>query len=251
MGEFPLSLRGSSHRVIFGGALLITKFHNTSMRLLSKEEQELCRRILQGDGRNNYLANILDSYLFGAKITINKEKQTVCIRYKMFAKDYDSFPLFERDAEIRRLILETVTLIKLLQQEGYIMLFMNASEEPNFSIGAGPDILISADGEEQTVEIESEIKDAYVIQLLAEYSSKAIYVTEEFRAFCANGCIPRSDVQFNQNLELTKQSLELAKQSLDKAEFSNWVAIATLIITILSFVVSVAANWGWRPSFFS
>lgn len=31
------------------------------MRLLSKEEQELCRRILQGDGRNNYLANILDS----------------------------------------------------------------------------------------------------------------------------------------------------------------------------------------------
>ena len=251
-------MRGSSHRVIFGGALLITKFHNTLMRLLSKEEQELCRRILQGDGRNNYLANILDSYLFGAKITINKEKQTVCIRYKMFAKDYDSFPLFERDAEIRRLILETVTLIKLLQQEGYIMLFMNASEEPNSSIGAGPDILISADEEAQTIEITSEIKDASVIKLLAEYSSKEIYVTEEFRAFCENDYIPRSDVQFNKNLnltrqsfELSKQSFELSKQSLDKARISNHIAMATLAITFLSFLVSIAASWGWRPSFFS
>lgn len=228
------------------------------MRLLSKEEQELCRRILQGDGRNNYLANILDSYLHDAKITTNKEKQTVCIRYKMFAKDYKCFPLFERDPEIRRLILETVTLIKLLEQEGYIMLFMNTTEEPNFSIGAGPDILISADGEEQTVEIESEIKDAYVIQLLAEYSSKAIYVTEEFRVFCENGYIPRSYVQFNQNLELTRQSLELtkqsfelSKQSLGKARTSNRIAIATLIITLLSFVVSIALSLGWRPSFFS
>lgn len=214
------------------------------MRLLSKQEQELCRRILQGDGRNNYLANILDSYLPDAKITTNKEKQTVCIRYKMFAKNNDYFPLFERDAEIRRLILETVTLIKLLQQEGYIMLFMNTSEEPNSSIGAGPDELISVDGKEQIIEIKSEIKDASVIKLLAEYSSKAIYVTEEFKVFCENGYIPRSDVQFNQNLELTRQSL-------DKARISNYIAIATLIITFLSFLASAAASWGWRPSFFS
>lgn len=214
------------------------------MRLLSKQEQVLCRRILQGDGRNNYLANILDCYLPDAKITTNKEKQTVCIRYKMFAQDYENFPLFERDAEIRRLILETVTLIKLLQQEGYIMLFMNASEGPNSSIGAGPDILISTDEEAQTIEITSEIKDASVIKLLAEYSSKAIYVTEEFRVFCKNGCIPRSDVQFNENLELTRQSLELTKQSLDKARISNRIAIFTLIITLISFGVSIALRLG-------
>ena len=228
------------------------------MRLLSKQEQELCRRILQGDGRNNYLANILYSYLPDAKITTNKEKQTVCIHYKMFAQDYDYFPLFERDAEIRRLILETVTLIKLLQLEGYIMLFMNASEGPNSSIGAGPDKLISVDEEEQTIEITSEIKDASVIKLLAEYSSKAIYVTEEFRVFCENGYIPRSDVQFNlnleltrQSLELTKQSFELSKQSLDKAQTSNRIAIITLIIAFLCNLVTIAISLGWRPSFFS
>ena len=228
------------------------------MRLLSKQEQELCRRILQGDGRNNYLANILDSYLPDAKITTNKEKQTVCIRYKMFAQEYHPFPHSERDAEIRRLILETVTLIKLLQQEGYIMLFMNAPEEPNLSIGAGPDKIISVDGEEEIIETRSDIEDASVIKLLIEYNPKEIYVTEEFRVFCANGCIPRSDVQFNKNLELTRQSLELtkqsfelSKQSLGKARTSNRIAIATLIITLLSFVVSIALSLGWRPSFFS
>ena len=222
------------------------------MRLLSKLEQQLCWLILQGDGHYNYLANILDDYLPDAKIYVSKqEEQEVYILYKMFARDRENFPFDERDAQIRRLILVTVNLIKLMEQEVYIMLFMSTTVEPNLSIGAGPDKIISVDGEEEIIETRSDIEDASVIKLLTEYNPKEIYVTEEFRAFCANGCIPRSDVQFNQNLELTKQSLELAKQSLDKAEFSNWVAIATLIITILSFVVSVAANWGWRPSFFS
>ena len=169
----------------------------------------------------------------------------------MFARDRENFPFDERDAQIRRLILVTVNLIKLLEQEGYIMLFMSTTVEPNLSIGAGPDKIISVDGEEEIIETRSDIEDASVIKLLIEYNPKEIYVTEEFRVFCANGCIPRADVQFNQNLELTKQSLELGKKSLEKAGFSNWVAIATLIITFLFSLVSIAASWGWRPSFFS
>lgn len=229
------------------------------MRLLSKLEQQLCWLILQGDGHYNYLANILDGYLPDAKIYVSKQKeQEVYILYKMFARDRENFPFDERDAQIRRLILVTVNLIKLLEQEGYIMLFMSTTVEPNLSIGAGPDKIISVDGEEEIIETRSDIEDASVIKLLIEYNPKEIYVTEEFRVFCANGCIPRADVQFNQNLELTKQSLELGKKSLDKAGFSNWVAIATLIITFLFSLVSIAlslvsiaASWGWRPSFFS
>ncbi len=235
------------------------------MRLLSKLEQQLCWLILQGDGHYNYLANILDGYLPDAKIYVSKQKEQeeqkepkVYILYKMFARDRENFPFDERDAQIRRLILVTVNLIKLLEQEGYIMLFMSTTVEPNLSIGAGPDKIISVDGEEEIIETRSDIEDASVIKLLIEYNPKEIYVTEEFRVFCANGCIPRADVQFNQNLELTKQSLELGKKSLDKAGFSNWVAIATLIITFLFSLVSIAlslvsiaASWGWRPSFFS
>lgn len=238
------------------------------MRLLSKLEQQLCWLILQGDGHYNYLANILDDYLPDAKIYVSKQKEQeeheepkepkVYILYKMFARDRENFPFDERDAQIRRLILVTVNLIKLLEQEGYIMLFMSTTVEPNLSIGAGSDKIISVDGEEEIIETRSDIEDASVIKLLIEYNPKEIYVTEEFRVFCANGCIPRSDVQFNKNLELTRQSLELtkqsfelSKQSLGKARTSNRIAIATLIITLLSFVVSIALNLGWRPSFFS
>ena len=223
----------------------------------------MCRRILKGDGRNNYLANILDSYLPDAKIYVKKEEQKVSIHYKMFVRYYETFPLFERDAQIRRLILEAVTLIKILEQEGYIMLFMNASEEPNSSIGAGPDKLISVDGEEEIIEIESKISDPSVINLLIEYNPKEIYVTKEFRVFCANGYIPRADVQFNQNLELThqslklskqsleltnqsleltKQSLELTRQSLDVTRKSYKVAIITLIVTLGLSLVSMAVS---------
>ena len=242
------------------------------MRLLSKLEQELCWRILQRDGHYNYLANILDGYLPDAKIYVRKQKvqeeqekqkvqkvqkekneekkkekkekkePEVYILYKMLARDSENFPIGERDAQIRRLILVTVNLIKLLEQEGYIMLFMSTTVEPNFSIGASPDKIISVDGEEETTETKSPIKDASVIKLLIEYNPKEIYVTEEFRVFCENGCIPRSDVQFNENLELTKRSLELARQSLNKTRISNRIAIATLIITILFSLVSIALN---------
>ena len=106
------------------------------MRLLSKLEQELCWLILQGNGNNNYLANILDGYLPDAKIYVSKKKEKkekkkpeVYILYKMLARDEEKFPLGERDDQIRSLILETVALIKLLEQEGYILLFMNTTVE--------------------------------------------------------------------------------------------------------------------------
>lgn len=236
------------------------------MRRLSKKEQELCERILEGDGHNNYLANILFSDLPDAKIYLDKEKPELQIVYTS-DQGHKNSDLYERNPQIRRLILETVTLIKLLEQEGYIILFMSVTEEPNFPIGAAPDTITSNGVEQKIIKISSEIKDASIIKLWTEYSSKAIYVTEEFRVFCENGYIPRSDVQFNQSLRLTKQSLEqtnqslkltkqsleqtnqnleLTKQSLDLAKRSYRVAIITLIVTILTTLVSIAISLAWR-----
>ena len=233
--EFPLSLCRSSHRVIFGGALLITKFHNTLMRLLSKEEQELCESILsRGSDPNNILQNILDPFLEYARIWVcnisGKPKAKILQEDSLGHKATTS-----REEEISGAILMAVNLIKLLERDGYIMLLQVLPEKPSeFHFGPGA---------ENQPYVSSDINDD-VVKLLVDYSFTRIYVTEEFRVFCANGCIPRSDVQFNQNLELTKQSL-------DKARTSNWIAIATLIITLLSFVVSIALSLGWRPSFFS
>lgn len=210
------------------------------MRLLNEQEQEWCRRILQGDGFNNYLANILNSDLPDAKIHVDKQQQRAWISYMGVTEKIESISisLKERDPQIRRLILEAVTLIKLLEQEGYIMLFMSASQAPNFSIGAGPDKIICNDAGLKLYEITSDIKDPSVVNLLAEYSSKAIYVTEEFRAFCENGYIPRLDVQFNQNLELTRQSLEQSNQSLELTKKAYRVAVGSFLIAIATLILT-------------
>ena len=237
-------------RVIFGGALLITKYHNTSMRLLSKQEQEFCRRILsRGDDLNNILLNILDPDLEYARIYVREEegKTKATILQADFSAHKATLSEFE---EISRAILMAVNLIKLLERDGYIMLLQELPEKSsNFTFGGGPT--------NQPYE-PFDINDDDVVKLLVDYSFTRIYPTEEFRVFCKNGYIPRSDVQFNENLKLTKQSL-------DQARISNWIAIATLIITFLFSLVSIAlslvsialslvsiaASWGWRPSFFS
>lgn len=220
------------------------------MRLLSKQEQEFCRRILsRGDDLNNILLNILDPDLEYARIYVREEegKTKATILQADFSAHKATLSEFE---EISRAILMAVNLIKLLERDGYIMLLQELPEKSsNFTFGGGPT--------NQPYE-PFDINDDDVVKLLVDYSFTRIYPTEEFRVFCANGCIPRADVQFNQNLELTKQSLELGKKSLDKAGFSNRVAIATLIITFLFSLVSIAlslvsiaASWGWRPSFLS
>lgn len=202
------------------------------MRLLSELEQKICDCILTREGPNNLLQNVLDPLLGNVKIEVKDvgEKYEVEICYKERVSDSE-------DEETHELILTAVNLIQLLEREGYIMLYMVLDKqlsETSFGPGAS---------NQSTVD-RLKINDDDVKKLLAEYVWKRIYVTEEFRVFCANGCIPRADVQFNQSLELTRQSL-------GKARTSNRIAIATLAITFLSFLVSIAASWGWRPSFFS
>lgn len=200
-------------------------------------------------------------------------------KVKILQENYSAHKAtYSRFEEISRVILMAVNLIKLLERDGYIMLLQDLSKKPsNVTFGSG--------AANQPYE-QFDINDDDVAKLLMDYSFIRIYVTEEFRVFCANGYIPRADVQFNQNLKLTKQSLELTKQSLEltnqgleltnqnleltnqsielskqsleltrqslkKARISNYIAIATLIITSLFNLVMIAISLGWRPSFFS
>lgn len=42
------------------------------MRSLNKEEQQFCNRILQGNGNNNYIGNIIDDKLDNVRIVMNR-----------------------------------------------------------------------------------------------------------------------------------------------------------------------------------
>ncbi len=211
------------------------------MRLLSKQEQELCRRILSlGDDQNNILQNILDPSLEYAKVWGYYEKGKPKVKI-LLENSSAHEATFSRAEEISREILMAVNLIKLLERDGYIMLLQDLPKKPsNLIFGGG--------AANQPYE-SFDINDDDVVKLLVDYSFTRIYVTEEFRVFCENDYIPRSDVQFNENLNLTKQTLELtkrsfelSKQSLDKARTSNRIAMVTLAITLLSFVVSIVLS---------
>ena len=177
------------------------------MRLLSEQEQKLCWRISSlGDDPSNILQNILDPFLEYARISgYYKEGKS---KVKILQENSSAHKAtYSRAEEISRVILMAVNLIKLLERDGYIMLLQDLPKKPsNVTFGGG-----AANQPDEPFEIN----DDDVARLLVDYSFTRIYVTEEFRAFCENGYIPRSDVQFNQNLELTNQNLELTKQGFE------------------------------------
>lgn len=221
------------------------------MRRLSEQEKNLCCLILRGDGPNNFLGNILDPYLPDATICMwyEREKPRLMIIHENPHRDRSEDLIFKRETELRKLLLVTVNLIQLLEREGYIMLFMPMTRQGSQMIEMGARYNTGCRAEEvenrkicsvkDCLRIGSDIQDDVVAELLIKYASREIYVTEEFRAFCENGYIPRSDIQFSQSLELTNQSLEVTKQSLEVTRKSYKVAIMALIVALLSFLVSI------------
>jgi len=178
-----------------------------------------------------------------------REKPRLMIIHENPHRDRSEDLIFKRETELRKLLLVTVNLVQLLEREGYIMLFMPMTRQGSQMIEMGARYNTGCRAGEvenrkicsvkDCLRIGSDIQDDVVAELLIKYASREIYVTEEFRAFCENGYIPRSDIQFSQSLELTNQSLEVTKQSLEVTRKSYKVAIMALIVALLSFLVSI------------
>jgi hypothetical protein len=179
------------------------------MRLLNKDEQELCRRILDGNGYNNYLGNIIDDKLWGVRISITRQPQNVDLLFTIQnpqpTQDEIDMTL-QRSQEISVLILNVVNLIKLLEKENYIMLLQRATQISNQSMfGKGISNLPS---------ISSSFSDPTISTLLIDYVDKEIFVTEEFRQFCNNGFIARDEQRFRRQIFITTSALIVAITAL-------------------------------------
>lgn len=104
------------------------------MRSLNKEEQQFCDRILQGNGNNNYIGNIIDDKLDNVRIVMNRQNSSVQIRVTISSQnptDEDFSYVKERNTEVCELILEVVNLIQLLEKEHYIMTLRRANQFQN------------------------------------------------------------------------------------------------------------------------
>lgn len=175
------------------------------MRLLNIDEQEICSRILNGNGNNNYLGNIIDNKLRGVRISITRNTQNVDLLFTIKNSTPTQDEIDEtlgRINEISLLILNVVNLIKLLEKENYIMLLQKATTIPNQSaFGQGITNLPA---------ITHNFSDPEISKLLIDYIDKEIFVTEEFRQFCENGFIARDEQRFRRQIRITTSALCVA-----------------------------------------
>lgn len=192
------------------------------MRSLNKEEQQFCNRILQGNGNNNYIGNIIDDKLDNVRIVMNRQNSSVQICVTISSQnptDEDISYVIKRNTEVCELILEVVNLIQLLEKEHYIMTLRRANQFQNpMSMGRGIVNLPCS---------SSDIPDSNITNLLIEYCEKEIYVTEEFRLFCNRGFISRDEQRFQKQIKLTYGALII---SIFALFFNTSFNVYTLII---------------------
>src|SRR5882672_9973677 len=106
------------------------------MRLLNGEEQALCIKILDGNGHNNYLGNIIDHQLEGVCISVLFDTGIVNLEFTIqnqFPTDKETEHIIERVSQISIEILTAVNLINILEKDGYIMLLQRANQMDNHS----------------------------------------------------------------------------------------------------------------------
>lgn len=186
------------------------------MRLLNSYEQQICLRILNGDGNNNYLGNLIDDRLDGVRISITRNPQMVDLLFT--TQNAQPIPA-EIDASIERMreisveILTVVNLITLLEKDGYIMLLQRTNQVPNTStFGRGVSNMPF---------ISSAFSDTKISQLLLEYYLKEIYVTKEFRRFCRSNFIARDEQRYRRQITVTSTALVVAALALVTNTFFN------------------------------
>jgi hypothetical protein len=176
------------------------------MRLLSKEEKDLCKIMLDGNNGYNCIQNIIDHKLNDILISVNKPKKEVEILFPVWTNDVSKLPtekIQTRLNEVGLLILTTCNLISLLEKEGYIMVYQKANQVSDLSkFGQG---IGNATGN-----VSHQFSDKKVSEILIDYIDKVIVTTEEFDRFCKKGFIARDEQRFKKQIGIAYTALAVA-----------------------------------------
>ncbi|MBK9718260.1 MAG: hypothetical protein IPO85_12270, partial [Saprospiraceae bacterium] len=104
--------------------------------------------------------------------------------------------------ELTQLVLTLVNLIRILENDGYIILVQTADRVSSQSQFGNCVI--------NETKIYKEFPDKNVIKLLLEYVEKEIVITEEFRRFCNKGFIARDEQRYKKQFIISTSALVVA-----------------------------------------
>lgn len=193
------------------------------MRKLNKIEEKFCRRILEREiiaNKNDYEKNNL-SFVLAPELTefrLHGQKEGDNYSVTLQSDNSKTIVQINPDTGLREQtatftpkkiknsissIITAIHLIRMLEKEGYLLLFQEDPLEDTFDVG-------SAKINEQIMYMTSSIYDEKINGSIIEYLFKDIIVTEEFKRFCKRGFIARDEQRFKYQIRTALTALIVA-----------------------------------------
>jgi len=182
------------------------------MRLFTKNEQILLTRIRDGQGLNLY--SLIDPWINGVSFQVNTQINSVDFIFEA----NQELKLIKRIEQIQTIVIQSVNLIKLFEDKGFIFTFINANQLP-------PNPFIFGEAAINVPSIPYHFPDPRISKLFCEYSVKEIFLTPELDKFIKDGFITREEVRANRQWITTRNALR--------------VAVAALVLNIIFNIVNI------------
>ncbi|NOU19853.1 MAG: hypothetical protein HOO91_20030 [Bacteroidales bacterium] len=205
------------------------------MRLLSKFEKSLCKRILTkkdenvrnsslpADRQHISLTKLIEDKLEGVCISVCFNPRKVTIHFNLPVIKAINEWIFE----IEDILFTTISLIELLEKEGFLLTYQTSSL---FKIEDGRKVVteITSFGKGTESGMKREIEDERYIDLLLKYCIKNIIPTDEFKRFCKRGFIAREEQRYRRQWIIALSALMVSVIS-SVANLKNFISGETKI----------------------
>jgi len=182
------------------------------MRVFTTDEQILLTRIRDGQGRNLY--SLIDPWINGVSFQINTQTNSIDFIFEA----NPGLNLIERLEQIQTIVIQSVNLIKLFEDKGYVFTFINANQLP-------PNPFTFGQAAVNVPSIPYHFPDPRISKMFCEYSLREIFVTPELDKFINDGFITREEVRANRQWFTTRNALR--------------VAIAALALNIIFNIINI------------
>ena len=199
------------------------------MREFTEEEKSLLRRINSEQGNNLY--SLIDPWIEGIHFDINTVTNNVTISFDTEFLTNKGFTVNERLLQIQTILIQSVNLIKLFEDKGYLFSFKNINQIPN------PLIFGQA-----IVNLPSEpyqFPDPRISELVVKYSIQELFITPELNKFITDGFITREEVRANRQFNVTRRALKITRIALI---VSTTGVLLTLVFNIYGSFFKNSAN---------
>ena len=193
------------------------------MRQLNTEEKRFCQLIHDKKGTN--MLTIIDDKLVGVRIRIQRKPELLKFLFEAQNETPDNADLISAVDRLQVLGVDVITianLLKMLQDEGYIILYERANTIEN-EVDYGQ-------GAVNAPSLPYRFPDDKLSSLFIEYSSKDIIVTPEFERFIKEGYISRDEQRYQTQIRTATTALMTSRKALRVSTIA--LCVATLIGTI-------------------